>query len=383
MYAGDCDAMVEWFSSVGFEYSPAQHGVVSDWALDLVSCSKAKPAHAPGAPSISSRREVRALSGAFVEHWMGRRAARLKADLRALAALQAARRAPPRCTPSRGPSGDGGSSGRGSSGRGSSGGGGGGGGGGRGGSLEFGGRSTGSGASSSSGSGSGSGGSSSGSRHLPWWPDDGGSSPSGGSGSGPGRPARAARRAAAALPGCALDAERAARLAPPTWRQMFRWAFFREFIMITRNPAEVAGRTLTNTWVAVTMGMLYYGIPADAAFLRCKVNILLNVSRGSWWGRVWLSGAACLTGRLARAQREITAPPSLCSPLTPPLSSPHPTPYPTPHPTLHPQILAFFCLMPYLSMSLYTAGKATYLADVSAKLYTPSAYYLAKVRGGQ
>jgi hypothetical protein len=35
--------------------------------------------------------------------------------------------------------------------------------------------------------------------------------------------------------------------------------------------------------------------------------------------------------------------------------------------------------MPYVSMSLYTAGRKSYLADVSAKLYCPSSYYLAKV----
>lgn len=41
--------------------------------------------------------------------------------------------------------------------------------------------------------------------------------------------------------------------------------------------------------------------------------------------------------------------------------------------------LAFFCLMPYVSMSLYSAGKKFYIADASAKLYRPHAYYAAKV----
>lgn len=36
-------------------------------------------------------------------------------------------------------------------------------------------------------------------------------------------------------------------------------------------------------------------------------------------------------------------------------------------------------LLPYISISLYTNDKRLYLADVSAKRYTPSAYYLAKV----
>ena len=36
--------------------------------------------------------------------------------------------------------------------------------------------------------------------------------------------------------------------------------------------------------------------------------------------------------------------------------------------------------MPYLCMSLYTANKRTYLSDQAAALYSPSAFYAAKVR---
>jgi hypothetical protein len=36
-------------------------------------------------------------------------------------------------------------------------------------------------------------------------------------------------------------------------------------------------------------------------------------------------------------------------------------------------------LLPYVYMSLYTADKQYYTADLSAKLYSPSAYYTAKV----
>lgn len=130
---------------------------------------------------------------------------------------------------------------------------------------------------------------------------------------------RAAAKQIAAMGASAEDEALAASLLPSSWWQQYWWTFQREIIMITRNPADVAGRTLTNTWVAVTMGLLYYDIPNDTGALKGKVNMLLN-------------------------------------------------------------ILAFFCLMPYISMSLYTASKQFYLADVSAKLYTPSAYYLAKVR---
>ena len=44
-------------------------------------------------------------------------------------------------------------------------------------------------------------------------------------------------------------------------------------------------------------------------------------------------------------------------------------------------ILAFQVLMPYISMGLYTADKKFYIADATAKMYRPSAYYLAKVGG--
>jgi hypothetical protein len=39
-------------------------------------------------------------------------------------------------------------------------------------------------------------------------------------------------------------------------------------------------------------------------------------------------------------------------------------------------------LMPYVSICIYTSDKRIYLADVSAKLYRPWAYYASKVRGG-
>jgi hypothetical protein len=156
----------------------------------------------------------------------------------------------------------------------------------------------------------------------------GGRSGGGGGGSaarGGGQRALAVERAAAqeiaGVGASAEDEALAASAQSSSWGQQFWWTFQREIIMITRNPADVAGRTLTNTWVAATMGLLYYDIPNEGGSLKCKVNMLLN-------------------------------------------------------------ILAFFCLMPYISMSLYTASKQFYLADVSAKLYTPSAYYVAKVGTG-
>jgi hypothetical protein len=42
-------------------------------------------------------------------------------------------------------------------------------------------------------------------------------------------------------------------------------------------------------------------------------------------------------------------------------------------------LLSFYCLMPYISMGLYSADKKFYLSDASSQLYRPLAYYLAKV----
>lgn len=41
--------------------------------------------------------------------------------------------------------------------------------------------------------------------------------------------------------------------------------------------------------------------------------------------------------------------------------------------------LVAFVLLPFVSLSLYTNDKKLYLADVSAKLYRPGAFYVAKV----
>ncbi len=118
------------------------------------------------------------------------------------------------------------------------------------------------------------------------------------------------------------------QLAPPAtplyatgWWSQYRACLGRELLAVTRNPADVAGRTLTFSWVALLMGLLYFNMPMDASSLRGRLNLLFNG-------------------------------------------------------------LVFFCLMPYVSMSLYTADKKFYIADASAKLYRAHAYYAAKVGGG-
>lgn len=123
---------------------------------------------------------------------------------------------------------------------------------------------------------------------------------------------------AAAIPaGTAQILPKQSKWASGWWRQ-FASCYERELLSITRNPADVAGRTMTFAWVAILMGILYYGMPSDATSLRGRLNMTFN-------------------------------------------------------------ILTFFCLMPYVSMSLYSADKKFYIADASAKLYRSHAYYAAKV----
>jgi len=105
---------------------------------------------------------------------------------------------------------------------------------------------------------------------------------------------------------------------PTGWFKQYSSLLSREFLSVTRNPFDVAGRTLTFCWVGILEGLLFFNLPNDGNSLRTRLNTLF------------------------------------C-------------------------ILSFVILMPYISMGLYTADKKFYLADASAKLYRPSAYYLAKV----
>jgi ATP-binding cassette subfamily G (WHITE) protein 2 len=259
MYSGICDGLVEWFRTIGFDYDANLHGVVSDWALDLVAVGSHKPKKFYG-NTITTKDEVRTVAAQFLARWM---------DLRGLAMED----------------------------------------------LSMGGGSTGGALVSvrkrgAGARGVGRGGAAAAAAALAV--SGGGAGPSGSA------PDALTLKQIAAIGGSAGEEATVAAARPSSWVQQYWWTLRRELIMITRNPADVAGRTLTNTWVATTMGLMYYDLTNDSGALKCKVNMLLN-------------------------------------------------------------ILAFFCLMPYISMSLYTAGKQFYLADVSAKLYTPSAYYLAKV----
>jgi hypothetical protein len=73
MYHGPRDEMTEWFGSLGYSHNPLEHGVASDWALDLVAVGFAKPAKYYG-HTMRTRDDLAASSKAFMEHYMRVRA---------------------------------------------------------------------------------------------------------------------------------------------------------------------------------------------------------------------------------------------------------------------------------------------------------------------
>jgi hypothetical protein len=59
-----------------------------------------------------------------------------------------------------------------------------------------------------------------------------------------------------------------------SWLQQYRALTWRECVKVTRNPADVAGRLLTFTWVALLVGLIYYDLPMDAGSIRQRLNLL-------------------------------------------------------------------------------------------------------------
>eukprot|EP00803_Ostreobium_quekettii_P007966 evm.model.scf_884EXC.7 EVM.evm.TU.scf_884EXC.7 scf_884EXC:39023-46896(-) len=103
-----------------------------------------------------------------------------------------------------------------------------------------------------------------------------------------------------------------------SWLTQFLALSWRSYLNITRNPADVAGRMLTFTYIAVFIGLIFYDRPDDVSSLLTRLNIIYNST-------------------------------------------------------------AFFMFIPYVSMSLFTSDRAFYSADITAQLYHPSAYYVANV----
>jgi hypothetical protein len=50
MYFGPREGLAAWLSSLGYEWQPARHGNVADWAMDLVNVGFDKGAGQVGGP---------------------------------------------------------------------------------------------------------------------------------------------------------------------------------------------------------------------------------------------------------------------------------------------------------------------------------------------
>jgi len=53
-----------------------------------------------------------------------------------------------------------------------------------------------------------------------------------------------------------------------------RVLLWRELLSVTRNPADVAGRCLIFTWLAVFVGLIFYNLPVTVDGLRARLNVL-------------------------------------------------------------------------------------------------------------
>ncbi|GAX73384.1 hypothetical protein CEUSTIGMA_g837.t1 [Chlamydomonas eustigma] len=123
-----------------------------------------------------------------------------------------------------------------------------------------------------------------------------------------------------------------------TFLQAFSALLWREVLSLTRNPSDVAGRTLTFGWVAMFVGLVFYSLPTSTPPPPVGYPSTANSDTS--------------TDSVASIQLRLNA-----------LFSTN----------------SFFMLMPYVSMSLYTSDRRYYLSEVSARLYSPWVYYLAKV----
>ncbi|KAF8069576.1 abcG22 [Scenedesmus sp. PABB004] len=63
---------------------------------------------------------------------------------------------------------------------------------------------------------------------------------------------------------------------PASWWQQFRALVWRETLVATRNPAEIAGRLLVFVWVALMVSAFFYDLPAHAGSVRLRLNLLFS-----------------------------------------------------------------------------------------------------------
>lgn len=68
MYHGLRESMVPWFATQGYSYDPTQHGVASDWALDLVAIGFDKPKRFYG-HTITTMEQLQHASNVFVSSY--------------------------------------------------------------------------------------------------------------------------------------------------------------------------------------------------------------------------------------------------------------------------------------------------------------------------
>lgn len=247
MFHGPRDNLVAWFNGLGYRYDPALHGVASDWALDLVAIGFHKPVSVYGR-SITTMEQLQAASCQFVASYRAHSGAvlfRSGSDSMMIGTKSLKTRVQVYVSGT----------------------------------------------------------------------SDGGSNSSAGEESGGGGAAAAGRASAGnAVPpspagadgsdGQQLSLAARSKWATGWWRQ-FASCYARDMLAVTRNPADVAGRILTFTWVGLLTGVLFYSLSGTASSLMSRLNLLFSN-------------------------------------------------------------LAFVTLMPYISMSLYTADKKFYLAGAAA-----------------
>jgi len=101
------------------------------------------------------------------------------------------------------------------------------------------------------------------------------------------------------------------------WVQ-FKALMWRDYLMMIRNPADVAGRMLTFSYVAAFSGLIAYGVPGGASSLLGRLFVIYG-------------------------------------------------------------ILSFYLMMPFVFMALYWNDKRFYASDAASKMYPLRAYYPAKI----
>lgn len=126
----------------------------------------------------------------------------------------------------------------------------------------------------------------------------------------------------AAAPGAGMEKGAAAAVAVPTagassWAK-YKALLWREVLVMTRNPLDVGGRMLVFTYLGLLWGLVCFDLPGDASGIYARTMV------------------AYVT-------------------------------------------VAFYLLMPYVSMSLFSADKGLFAEDVAGRLYHPLQYYAAKL----